>query len=152
MKYIKLTQNKRAIVDDEDFKRVNQHRWFYHLKYAKRGIYNPKTKNNDHQTMHAFIMGGKNIDHVNGKGLDNRKKNLRFCNQSQNLQNRNMKPSKAKFKGVKKQSNCDRYMARIGVYNKDIYLGSFKTAKEAALAYNQAALKYFGEFAKLNKI
>ncbi len=43
-------------------------------------------------------------------------------------------------------------MAKITVQYRQIYLGGYRSKEEAALAYNKAAIKYFGEFAVLNKV
>ena len=77
MKEIQLTQGKVALVDDEDYERVNQFKWHAHRNgntvYAKRNIaINGKWKI---QLMHRFIMGdtlGKSqIDHIDGDGCHN---------------------------------------------------------------------------------
>jgi len=93
------------------------------------------------------------VDHINGDNLDNRKKNLRLCTYAEN--NRNRKPlenktSKYKGVGLNKNYKIKTWQARIVKNSKRYSLGYFKNEKEAALAYNQAAKKYFGEFAYLN--
>ena len=45
-----------------------------------------------------------------------------------------------------------KYAARIKVKGKLIYLGGYDTEEAAALAYNAAAIKHFGEYAKINQV
>jgi group I intron endonuclease len=61
------------------------------------------------------------------------------------------KNAKNKYVGVRKRKG-KTYSARIHYNGEEIYLGSFKTEENAAKAYNEAALKYYGEDAKLNII
>lgn len=156
MKKIKLTQGKYALVDNEDFKQLNQFRWYYNLLgYAEHKDSLMSI------TIHRFILklkkgDNKIVDHINGNKLDNRKVNLRLCTHSQNLANRSFqKNTTTGYKGVcyqKEKSGKIYIKAQIMVNQKNIHIGLFKTTKEAALAYNQAAIKYFGKFAQLNKI
>jgi len=93
------------------------------------------------------------VDHRNGNTLDNRKINLRACTQSQNTKNRSktLKPTTSKFKGIYLNVN-KKWVAQIRVNYKRICLWSFENEITAAEAYNNAAIKYFGEFALLNKL
>lgn len=152
MKYIKLTKGKRAIVDNEDFERLSSLNWSFTNGYAAK-----KVKGNKNLFMHTFIMNcpkDKKIDHKNGNGLDNRKTNLRICTQAQNIANQKIGTRNISgYKGVsyfKAGKRLKRWVAKIVVNYRQKHLGYFDNKKEAALAYNEAAKKYFGEYARLN--
>lgn len=106
-----------------------------------------------HIGLHRLIMGSPEkmmVDHINGNKLDNRKSNLRICNNKENTRNSSVqKRNKLSAKGVS-ITHSNTYQAQIQVDGKLKYLGSYKTIKEAADAYDLAAQKYFGEFARLN--
>ena len=97
---------------------------------------------------HGYLP--KMIDHADRNPLNNCIDNLREATSSQNQQNTTRRKTN-KYKGVfheKRRPNLWR--ARIGVNNEDLCLGYFSSEIEAARAYDKAALKHFGEFAKLN--
>lgn len=104
--------------------------------------------------LHRVLTGeeGEHVDHVNGDGLDNRRKNLRPATRSQNGANRR-RPSNntTGYKGVILRSS-GRWQAQIVVGGGKLSLGQFDTREDAARAYNVAALAAWGEFAQLNVI
>jgi hypothetical protein len=142
-------KGKFALVDDGDYEELMKYRWHLHSRgYActdlnKKRIY-----------MHRLIMNPKKgyvIDHINHDKLDNRKCNLRTCTQSQNMMNsRVQKKTASIYKGV---SFCKgKWMSRIVLNKKTIYLGVFDIELEAAEAYNAKANYLFEQYAHLNKI
>jgi hypothetical protein len=154
MKPIKLTQGLSALVDDDDFDSLNKHRW--HAHRCKKTFYAERKIKQSTTGMHRVIMetpGGMEIDHIDGNGLNNQKSNLRHCTHSQNNMNgRKHKSNTTEFKGVFMQKRTRKWKAQIGYNHATKYLGCYDTAIEAAIAYNNAAVKYFGEFAKLNQV
>jgi hypothetical protein len=155
MKEIKLTQGKVALVDDEDYEYLNQFKWHTvnvgGILYASRNLRISKNKRIS-QRMQWVIMGKHNgmvIDHIDHNGLNNQKNNLRICTPHQNFMNQSKQyNTKSGYKGVGYVDNTIR--ARICISGKLIHLGTFKTEREAAMAYDEAALRYFGEYASLN--
>jgi hypothetical protein len=95
------------------------------------------------------------IDHLDGNTFNNQKKNLRICTHSENMRNSKIPINNTSgYKGVSliKNTITEKWMATIRFNNKKNYLGSFNDPVDAARAYNEAALKYHGEFAHINKI
>lgn len=169
MKLIPLTgkyaEGKVAIVDDEDYEYLNQWSWLYdnrHTGYARRTVteYINKTTIKNHPiVMHREITKVKDpkiwIDHINGDTLDNRKSNLRACTPSQNSANRrkSKKVCKSKYLGVVPYKRKDKiYWKASCKKNGKTYEKSCSTEIAAAFAYNELAIKYHGEFARLNII
>jgi hypothetical protein len=154
MREIELTQGKRAIVDDEDYEWLSHFKWHVSNNYAVRHnseLYKATGKRRL-LPMHRVLLNppaNMYVDHINGDKLDNRKSNLRVCTKRQNNINVNRKDNR-KYRGV--QKCCNRYRSKIRVNGKQVVVGSFETEIEAALAYNEAAIKYHGEFAILNKV
>lgn len=102
--------------------------------------------------MHRLIMRagpGEQIDHKDGNGLNNQRANLRFATPAGNSVNRSGW-ARTGYKGVGDQ--CGKFQAHIRHNDKKIHLGTFRTAEEAALAYNVKAVELFGEFARLNEV
>ncbi len=104
-----------------------------------------------HRAIYVWHHGHlpEQVDHINRDKLDNRIENLRPASRAQNSQNRDKyKNSLSKYKGVCPWKS--RFSAYIRVNKKQIHLGLFDSAKDAARVYDGAALKYFGEYARLN--
>jgi len=154
---------REVLIDDEDFDLVNKYNW--HLSYYKKiknfyalaNVWHVGKGAGNPIRMHRLIMGnpkGFVIDHINHNTLDNRKENLRACTFQGNSQNMS-KPShglSSIYKGVSKVKNSEKFESYIHLNNKKINLGQFTDELEAAKVYNDAALLYHGEFAKLNII
>ena len=155
MKYILLTQGKQTTVDDEDFDWLNKYNWcYYRVGYAARGIRSRKEGWQKTIYMHQQIMNvNSDIDHINGDGLDNRRENLRIATHAENLRNRPAPISNTSgYKGVSWDKSRNKWLVSITVNYKKIHLGRYIDIKEAAKAYNNAVLKYFGDFGRLNTI
>lgn len=162
MKRIELTQKKIALIDNDDFKRINAVKWFYQKSggapygYAVRWV-RLTTGDKKIIRMHWDVIGkppiGMHIDHINGNHLDNRRKNLRMCTISQNGMNRGMASHNTSgFKGVTLHKATKKWQAKIQASGKEIYLGLFTSKSAANRAYRVACVKYHGEFSFFNKI
>lgn len=104
----------------------------------------------EHRLAWLYIYGEfpKNqIDHINGIKDDNRIQNLRLATASENMINRKIfKNSKSPYKGITFHKNQKKWTAKIQVNKKRLWLGSFNSAEDALLAYNEASKKYHGAF------
>lgn len=156
---IPLSQNKTAIVDAEDYDNLMQWKWFISCqgKYAARRIWLSENSKKQQISMHRQIMGdpqNMHVDHINGNTLDNRKCNLRICTNLENRRNRKKQKNAttSQYKGVSfaRHLITKTWTAAIKVNYKSINLGYFLTELEAAHAYDEAAKKHFGEFARVN--
>lgn len=159
MKYIKLTKGKRAIVDDEDFEKVNQFKWQTKIhkdtSYASRcdyggGAYKVEIK------MHRFIINApkeKFVDHINGNGLDNRKENLRLCTHAENQRNAKIRSdNKSGYKGVGWNKQKNKWETRVRLNGRPKIVGFFSDPVDAAKAYDAKAKEIYGDFARLNDL
>lgn len=156
---IPLTQGQFAIVDDSDFDQVMKHKW-HAVRRPNGGFYTQRTlrvvrvngRRVIQQMAQLILHTEQMVDHRDGNGLNNTRRNLRPCTPLENTRN---KPAgsnnKSGFKGVyptvKTKGN---WSAAIYLAGKQSYLGSFKTKEDAARAYDAEALKLFGSFARLN--
>lgn len=103
-----------------------------------------------------WLMGapqGLHVDHKNGNTLDNRRCNLRVCTHTENQWNRKRGHGATRLKGVARISDpraVSKWRATIQMHGRRVTLGMFRTALEAAFAYDAAAIEMFGEFASPN--
>ena len=159
MKEIRLTKGYVALVDDEDFERVNQFKWHALVIHRKDGSVSKvyaagRNKGREHRLLHRFILKVTNpkieVDHEDGNGLNCQRYNIRPCvSHHQNM--RNMRGyGKSGFKGVSWHKQTGKWRVRIFVKERELALGLFSDPMEAACAYDMAAVKYFGEFAHCN--
>lgn len=147
-----------AMVDDEDFERVNKISWAAHKHkntyYAVRNYHVKSTLSSQTILMHRFILNpqkGQDVDHIDRNGLNNQRKNIRPCTRSENMFNRKKRNNvSSSYKGVCFDSKRNKWTAELTVNKKRYRIGRFKTEENAAIAYNIFAEKHHGEFALLN--
>ena len=158
MKKIPLTQGQFALVDDEDFEKLNKHKWsaykdrntFYTISNLRLGV-NRRTTIKMHRIVLGLTDSSIFVDHIDGNGLNNQKSNLRKVTHAENLRNLKAKKNcKSKYKGVTFHTVNKKWIARISINNKRIHLGSFVDEIEAAKAYDEASKIHHGEFGSLN--
>lgn len=150
MQQIPLTQGHFALVDDDDYPLISQHKWTYdNTGYAVRKITIARGRYKK-VLMHRILTNaqpGQIVDHADGNGLNNTRSNLRLCNGSQNNANRWAKrKTETPYKGVKRAKTPGRWEASIGHNYKVIYLGTFDTPEQAAAAYATKAQELFGGY------
>jgi hypothetical protein len=96
---------------------------------------------------HGYLP--KEIDHIDRDKTNNRIENLRVCSREQNIVNSHTcKRNRSNYKGVSYQKSSGKYRA----FFRGQYLGIYDNKHDAAEEYNKAAVKMFGDFAKLNQI
>lgn len=162
MKLITLTQGKFAQVDDWNYASLNQYKWCANRSrgtyYAMRNIW---VEGKQKQIkMHRLIMNtpeDKEVDHQDHNGLNCQEHNMRNATHSQNHMNKKPRGD-SKYLGVSWDKSKNRWRTYIQTRQtpdhkrKTLYSGTFKTEIEAALAYNEKAREFHGEFANLNII
>ena len=154
---IYLGEGHWTILEQADYYRLRKYRWIVYgggnnLYAVRLKIVKP---NRTWQiSMHREIMNapkGVLVDHRNCDSLDNRRSNLRFATRTENIRNRRkMKNSRSQYIGVYFSKQKGKWETRIMYQRKRIYLGRYDCQIDAAHAYDKAAKKYFGEFARLN--
>lgn len=164
MKQIELTQRsgyfkkaKYTLVDDADYEWLNQFNWCLFKNIAHKIFYAEAWIGDKQIKMHQLLMPnppkGLTPDHKDGDGLNNQRENLRWATVSQQGQNRKLGSNNSSgFKGVSWSKRSKKWRVNIMHEGTPIHLGLFYSKIEAAKAYNEAAIKYFGEFAKINEI
>lgn len=146
------------LIDAADYDLIKGTSWSVQYQYkdgAKlldfpscvRGWVNGKTT-----SIHAVLMNppkGMKVDHINGDILDNRRENLRICTNAENIRNsRRYSNNKTGIKGVS-VTKSGKFRTQIRIDGKQTELGLFDSAEAAGEAYREAALTYYGEFARI---
>jgi len=133
---------------------LRDHSWYLARGYVVRSDYS--SRNAYQLRIHREILGlkrndNRQVDHINGDKLDNRKANLRVCSQRQNNLNKaKYANNKSGYKGVSWKKTSQKWCAQISLARKVLHIGLFDTKEAAAEAYNKKALELHGEFARTN--
>jgi len=136
--------------DIEDYNRIKYHCWF-----TNDAGYIVTNLNGRIERLHRFLLmcsphDGVEIDHKNRIKYDNRKDNLRICNHSENMKNRDKQINNSSgIKGIWFDKDRNKWCADIQVNYKMVHLGRFNNLDEAIKIRNEADVKYFGEFSYL---
>lgn len=148
---IRLKNGMNTVIDQQDYELVSKYRW--HATKSKP-FYAVTSINGVPVCLHHLILpkiSGLDIDHRDGDSLNNRRNNLRYCTHRQNLLNKSVqKNNKCGFKGVSFHRSSGRFRAQIQVDGRRLTLGHSDNAETAAKIYDEAALRHYGEFARLN--
>lgn len=144
---ITMSDGQAVTVSPEDYEWLSRHSW--RPSYSKKKCYAATSIKDGSgkwrkRYMHRLIVkpkGGYQVDHINGRSLDNRRENLRMCNSFQNAHNRGANNG-SPIKGVRQENG--RWRMTISK--------TYATQKEAAKAYNELAKQLFGEFAYQNEV
>ncbi len=140
--------NNYTIIDSEDYERVKQHCWYEREGYVKARCRDISSKR---VSLHRLILnpsGNKEVDHVDGDKLNNKKGNLRECTRAENTKNKGLaKNNKTGCSGVFFVKDDEKYKAYITVNKKRICLGTYINKQDAINSRHDAEIKYFGRFA-----
>jgi hypothetical protein len=151
-------QNKTVLIDSEDYDLIKEYTWNISNDgwndYAKTEIWKGGRKK---IYMHQLIMGTKGtkylVDHKNCNGLDNRRSNLRICDNSGNGANRRIVSNNTSgMKGVSWNMQAGKWRVKVVKNGRDHHCGYFDDLIEGAKAYDKKAIELFGEFARTNKM
>jgi hypothetical protein len=154
---IYLGEGEWTIVDPADYYQFGNFKWyigghgtkFYAVRSVKIGPEQIKTVR-----LHREIISaseGLLVDHINGNSLDNRRANLRLATHAQNMHNRRKrKNTTSRFIGVYFDKERGKWVAQIKYQGERILLGRFDSEIDGARAYDEAAKKCRGEYARLN--
>ena len=155
---VPLTHGHITLVGAQDYEWIAQRRWNSNGNRQDKRRYAKNENTFLHRLIMERVLGRpllnwkiEQVDHKNGDGLDNRRPNLRICSQSQNGANsKKAAPCSSQFKGVVWQKHRNKWSAKISVNGKHYHLGNFVDEEDAATAYDVAARRLRGDFARLN--
>jgi hypothetical protein len=156
MKIILTTTGQEVLVSDIDYEYLNNYHWYYMKNHGRVARNVPETTTEEISRTIARRMGlnlTKEIDHKDRNALNNQRENLRESDRITNNINRGMQSNNTTgYKGVTWHKYNQRWRAVTSYNNKQIHIGYYETAKEAAKAYNRAVYNLYKEFAVLNII
>lgn len=171
MPTIVLTNGMEALVDEEDFARLSAFRWspvkgrngaIYasrRQRYRKpNGTWGERARQMQRDVMDPDGTAPRDrlVDHRDGNTLDCRRSNLRWATYAESNRNRRYTKNRTGFHGVYHDptwpSRTDRFIAVLMADRKRLKRTGFRTAEDAARAYNEMAIALHGEFATLNEV
>jgi hypothetical protein len=144
---IQTSAGNEILISAEDKEKAMRHSWcLSQTGYPVASIKKRVTK------MHRYLLGLERgdkriVDHINGNRLDNRRENLRICNQSQNGKNIGIKKTNSSGCAGVRITPHGRFNVRITVDRKEIHVGNYKTFDQAVKARKAAENAYYGEYA-----
>lgn len=157
---IKLPSGDECFIDPTDYERVKGWRFYgrknRHVKYVVMWVWDNTRKRQVEQYLHRFILNAPPnvmVCHLDGNGLNCRRKNLAFGSHRTNGSSHRTKRAGAasKYRGVHvNNGRGKKWIAMFWDNGKIVYLGKFTCQIAAAKAYDKEAKKRFGKFAHLN--
>lgn len=147
---VPLTKGLHAIVDADDYLKAMRISWqAASIGHGAKGFYAADRNGTRMQNYLLDLPRGEKRDHINRVGIDNRRKNLRPCEQRENAKNASRRSDNTSgFIGVWKHNK--KFASGLQADGKKIYLGVANTIEGAARKRDAAALQYHGDFAVLN--
>lgn len=152
--YVPLTKGYEAVIDAIDVPLVES--WCWCAQVCPRAVYAIRSDHRPNRRtirMHRVLMGeihGLEVDHRDGDGLNNRRKNLRVATRTQNIRNQRLRSDNTSgIKGVHWFKASRKWRACICLNGKNRHLGSFDSREEAHDAYRTASKEMHGEFGRL---
>jgi len=147
---IPLTRGNIALIDKEDYDKVKDYGWYSNYNKNTQSFYAMTETDKKGIRMHRHLLNnpkGFDVDHIDHNTLNNRRRNLRLCTNSQNIMNSKIRSDNSTgFRGVSFNKKTKKYIARIMIDKKTITIGTYITALEASEAYNKVAKELHGEF------
>lgn len=151
MTVIPLSRGYVAVVDDCD-EGLAAHKWYASVR--RHNVYACRKAGGRVLYLHREVLcaaPGVHVDHRDGDGLNCRRANLRAASRFENEQNRGKnRNNRSGFKGVSRSASVRGWVAKISAHGRQRHLGVFRTAEDAARAYDAAASALHGEFAFQN--
>jgi hypothetical protein len=151
-----LTRGFESVIDFKSIDVVRDISWSAHKQNGEFYAYGCVGGSGNNALMHRLLLGITDpyveVDHKDGDRMNNRIDNLRLCKRGQNCANRKSWNKNSEYKGCYLKNGGPKWQLSMTVNKKVLHLGNFDSEIECAKAYNENAIKFHGEFAKLNII